>query len=172
MTAPLLSTERLRLRPLLKATAQQVSWLRDFDVVRFSEQRHQNHSLSTQLAYIHSFEGRSCLWGIYLIETGQHIGNIGANVDEPNNIADIGIMLGERKLWGKGLGQEAWNVACAWLLDKDGGMLRKLEAGCMKTNEAMHKIIRKSKFAQEGERLNHFIVGGDIVSMLLFGRFR
>lgn len=165
-----LSTERLHLRPLTKASPRQVAWLRDPEVVRFSEQRHRDHNLSTQLRYVTSFRGR--LWAIYLIDKDVHIGNISAAHDYDNNVSDVGIMIGEKAYWGKGFGQEAWNCVCNWLLSRDGGDVRKLEAGCMRENAAMLKIIRKSRFTQEGERLNHFLLNGMPVSAVLFGRMR
>jgi RimJ/RimL family protein N-acetyltransferase len=58
------------------------------------------------------------------------------------------------------------------MLDRDGGDIRKLEAGCMRGNEAMLKIIRGSGFTQEGERLNRFLFEGNPISALLFGRMR
>jgi RimJ/RimL family protein N-acetyltransferase len=165
-----IATRRLILRPLMKATPRQVAWLRDPDVVRYSEQRHKEPSLSTQLRYIGSFGGRSRIWGIHHIDTGLHIGNITATHDEPNNVSDIGILIGEKHLWGQGYGSEAWDGVCNWLLDRDGGSVRKLEAGCMKNNEGMLKIIRKAKFVQEGERLNHFLFEGSPITAVLFGR--
>ena len=166
---PTIPTTCLVLRPLLKPSTRQVAWLRNPEVVRFSEQRHQNHTISSELRWINSFEDGSHLWAIWTA-SGDHIGTISAALDKPNNVCDVGILLGETKFWGKGLGREAWNAACNWLL-KDGGV-RKLEAGCMKTNLPMAKIIQASGFKLEGERLNHFLVDGAPVSMLMFGRFR
>src|SRR5262249_4384577 len=97
-------------------------------------------------------------------------GNITATHDEPNNVSDVGILIGEKHLWGKGFGKEAWDAVCSWLLSRDGGAVRKLEAGCMKTNLGMLALLRHSKFVQEGERLNHFLVAGAPISAMLFGR--
>lgn len=169
---PSISTASLTLRPLTKATARNIAWLRDPDVVRYSEQRHREHRLISQLNYIRSFGGNSHLWGIHHVESGEHIGNISAVHDEPNNVSDVSVLIGETKFWGKGLGNEAWCRVCSWLLDKDGGGIRKLEAGCARSNEAMLKIIRGSEFTQEGERLNHFLMDGGPISAVLFGRMR
>lgn len=170
---PSLSTSRLSLRPLTRATQQQIAWLRDPDVVRYSEQRHREHTLSSQLNYIRSFAGQSHIWGIYLVEDGEHIGNITATHDEPNNVTDVGILIGETRAWGKGYGFEAWKAVCNWLLDPNLGGVRKLESGCMRCNEAMLKIIRGSGFAEEGERKNRFLINGNQpVSAVLFGRMR
>lgn len=169
---PSISTAHLSLRPLTKVVSRNIAWLRDPEVVRYSEQRHHPHTISTQLRYINSFGGKSHLWGIYLVETGDHIGNLSAVHDEPNNVSDVGIMIGDRRCWGKGYGTEAWVRACGWMLDKDGGDIRKLEAGCARNNEAMLKIIRGTGFTQEGERLNRFLFEGNPISALLFGRMR
>jgi RimJ/RimL family protein N-acetyltransferase len=164
----MISTKRLTLRPLKKATPRQVAWLNDPNVVRFSEQRHQRHTLHSQLNYVTGFPG--FIWGIHLVDSGEHIGNLGAAIDLHNQVADVGIIIGDQSCWGKGMGFEAWDAACSWLLSREGGAVRKLEAGCMKTNEAMLRIIKKSRFAQEGERVNHFIVNGAPVTAVLFGR--
>lgn len=169
---PTISTSRLTLRPLIKASMSQVAWLRDPDVVRYSEQRHREHTLSSQLRYVGSFAGKSHLWAIVVVETGDHIGNLSAKHDEPNNVSDVGIMIGETTMWGNGYASESWRAACDWLLDKNCGGVRKLEAGCMRDNEAMLRIIRGSGFKQEGERLNHFLRDGSPISAVLFGRMR
>lgn len=165
-----ISTTRLHIRPLTKASPRQIAWLRDPEVVRYSEQRHTEPTLASQLRYIHSFGGKSHIWGIWQVETGVHIGNITADHDEPNNVSDVGILIGEKHLWGHGYGREAWEAVCSWLLSRDGGAVRKLEAGCMKTNESMLRILRANRFVQEGERLNHFLVQGAPISAVLFGR--
>jgi [ribosomal protein S5]-alanine N-acetyltransferase len=169
---PTISTNRLSLRPLTKSTPRQIGWLIDPEVVKYSEQRHQNHNLKSQLRYIDTFGGKSHLWGIYLAATGDHIGNVSAVHDDDNKVSDVGILIGERKCWGLGMGREAWKAACTWLLDPLCGDIRKLEAGCMRENEAMVKIIRANGFDLEGERKNHFLLDGRPVGMMLFGRHR
>lgn len=169
---PTISTNRLSLRPLTKATVRQVAWLNDPQVVRYSEQRHDSHGLRSQLRFVDNFSGSSHLWGIYLAANGDHIGNLTARHDAKNNVADVGILIGETKCWGLGMGAEAWKAACIWLLDPNCGKVRKLEAGCMRANEAMVKIIQKSGFTEEGERKSHFLLDGQPIGMLLFGRHR
>lgn len=165
-----ISTARLVLRPLTSPSSRNIGWLRNPDVVRYSEQRHREHTLSSQLRYITSFVGKSKLWGIYLKEGGQHIGNMSAMHDAANDVADVGIMIGETELWGRGYAEEAWKAACGFLLG--GGGIRKLEAGCARSNAAMLKIIQGNGFKQEGELVGHFLIDGAPVSSVLFGRTR
>lgn len=166
---PTINTERLSLRHLLRSTPDQVRWLNDPQVVRFSEQRHRKHTALSQLAYINLFKDGSHIWAIHRVDNRQHIGNLTAIYDAPNNVADVGIMIGEQTEWDHGIGTEAWSAACDWLLG-EGGM-RKLEAGCMGNNAAMLKILAKSGFTKEGERVNHFMFNGGAVHAVLFGRF-
>ena len=170
---PTLSTPRLSLRPLVKSTVRQVAWLEDPEVTKYSEQRHRRHNLSTQLKYVHAFtDAKSHIWGIHLAATGDHIGNLSCVHDTANDVGDVGILIGEKKCWGLGMGAEAWKGACEFLLDPLRGNIRKLEAGCMRENVAMVKIIEQANFKFEGERLHHFLVDGRPVGMMLFGRVR
>lgn len=172
MITPTLTTRRLTLRPLTKATQRQIDWLRDPEVVRYSEQRHRDHTLSSQLKYIDSFTG-GYIWGIHEVVTGAHFGNLTATVDTPNSVADVGIMLGTYSAWRHGFGTEAWQAATNWLLEaRDGGKLRKLEAGCAATNLGMKRILEKTGFILEGERRNKFVIDHAIVGALLYGRFK
>lgn len=169
---PTISTARLTLRPLTKVASRNIAWLRDPEVVRYSQQRHELHTLSTQMRYISAFTGRSHLWAIVEVQTGDHIGNLSATHDAPNDVTDVGIMIGETRSWGKGYAKEAWSQACLWLLDPGCGKVRKLEAGCARSNVAMMKIIQGSGFKQEGERLNHLLIDGAPTGMVLFGKMR
>lgn len=173
MTTPTLSTSRLSLRPLIKSTPRQIGWLIDDEVVKFSEQRHKSHNLKTQLRYVDGFTGsKSHIWGIYLAATGEHIGNLSAVHDDDNDVSDVGILLGEKKCWGLGMGGEAWRGACQFLLDPLRGNVRKIEAGCMRENVAMMKIIASAGFELEGERKNHFLLNGRPVGLVMFGKAR
>lgn len=168
-----LSTSRLSLRPLIKSTPRQVGWLIDPEVVKYSEQRHQTHNLKTQLRYVDGFTGsKSHIWAIHLAATGEHIGNISAVHDDSNDVSEVGILLGEKRCWKLGMGAEAWKEVCNFLLDPSRGNVRKLEAGCMRENVAMMRILADAKFELEGERKGHFLLDGRPVGMVMFGRVR
>lgn len=170
---PTISTNRLSIRPLTKATVRQVAWLVDPEIVKYSEQRHEHHSLKNQLRYVESFAtGKSHLWGIYIASTGDHIGNISAVHDIKNDVSEVGILIGEKRCWGLGMGAEAWKAVTFWLLDPLCGNVRKLEAGTMRANEAMMKILLKSGYEMEGERKSHFLLNGAPTGMVLFGKHR
>ena len=82
--APRLNTERLTLMPFSAEFLTQgyVAWLNDPEVVRYSEQRHRNHTLESCRQFVETFAGGpSHLWAIIEKKQGfGHIGNI--NTDE------------------------------------------------------------------------------------------
>jgi [ribosomal protein S5]-alanine N-acetyltransferase len=169
---PTLHTKRLNLRPLTKATQRHVDWLRDPRVVQYSEQRHSSHTLNTVLRYIQSFQPPRAIWGISEVDADRYIGNITAAVSKPNQTADMGIMIGDPGAWGFGFATEAWKEIAEWLLDKEGGGLRKLEAGCMKVNTRMIRVFDKTGFNFEAERPAHFMIGGSPVGAVYYSRYR
>jgi len=56
---PVLQTARLRMVPFSEAhlTTRYVGWLNDPEVVRYSEQRHQTHTIESCRSYLLSFSG-------------------------------------------------------------------------------------------------------------------
>lgn len=168
-----LTTSRLRLEPFQPhhLTERYVGWLNNPDVVRFSEQRHRRHTLESVAAYVRSFEGLAhYLWAIVSTD-GQlgHIGNISARIDSHNRVADVGILVGERRVWGHGYGGEAWNAVCAFLL-RDAAM-RKVTGGAAASNTAMLAIMRRAGMLEDGRRLRHLVIDGeevDVIHMALF----
>jgi ribosomal-protein-alanine N-acetyltransferase len=169
----ILNTTHLTLRPFETArhlTARYVSWLNDPDVVRYSEQRHRRHTLDSCRAFSESFaDGPSRLWAIERTSDNLHIGNIHADIDAANGLADVAIMIGAREVWGLGYGLEAWKAVLDWLLSAGG--IRKVTAGCMRSNAAMAAIMEKSGMTPDGTRRVHYLLDGKPEDILFCARF-
>ena len=171
-TVPI-ETARLRIVPFSEdyLTPRYVAWLNDPEVVRYSEQRHRHHTLESCRDYWLSFvETPHYFWAI-LVSEGQlgHIGNINAYVDEKNRLADVGILIGEKAVWGQGYGSETWCAVCEHLLNEKG--IRKVTAGTMALNMGMLRIMERSGMVADGRRLRHYLFEGketDIIHMALF----
>lgn len=171
---PVLETGRLSLLPFSEKdhlTAHYVSWLNDPEVVRFSEQRHMHHDMESCRDYVRDFVASGYhIWAIVSREASLgHIGNITATIDPPNQLADVAILIGERKAWGAGLGSEAWNCVCAWLLRSAG--MRKVAAGALAANKAMVSIMEKAGMQPDGRRRAHYLVDGQPVDMIYTALF-
>lgn len=62
--------------------------------------------------------------------------------------ADIGILVGDRSKWGKGIATDVIHTVCRYLFDELG--MRKLTAGVMGINLPMLKVFKKLGFQKEG----------------------
>jgi len=62
--------------------------------------------------------------------------------------ADVGIMIGRRDLWGRGLATDAIAACCRWAFSAGG--FRRLTAGAMAINPAMIRVFEGLGFRREG----------------------
>lgn len=131
--------------------AAYLGWLRDYDVVK----------TINRLDYLRpvSFEEvkRYCeavmqspadiFVAIHALEPDQFIGTLRVSrIDRVTRTADVGIMIGEKAFWGRGVATEAISLACDYLFTCLG--LRKLTAGLMAVNPGMLRVFEKLGFQQ------------------------
>jgi [ribosomal protein S5]-alanine N-acetyltransferase len=171
---PILYTQSLRIVPFSETflTTRYVGWLNDPEVVRFSEQRHKTHTLDSCRDYWLSFSGTPhLLWAIVASEGSLgHIGNVSAYVDQENLLADVGILIGEKRAWRKGNGLEAWSAVCDYLLKRRG--MRKVTAGTPAVNKGMLKIMQQTGMVLDGRRHRHYIFEGKEVDINYYAIFQ
>ena len=169
-----IETQRLRIVPFSEAhlSSRYVNWLNDPEVVRYSEQRHKRHTLETCRQYWQSFkDSPHYFWAITTVDWEfAHIGNINAYIDEYNSLASVGIMIGERRVWGKGYGLEAWMAVCHYLMHDIG--IRKVAAGTLALNKGMLKIMEKSGMVADGRWIRHYLVDGKEVDAIFAALWR
>ena len=148
-----------------------MSWLNDPEVVRFSEQRHRTHSIDSCRRYFESFIGSSNHFlAIEAVDKElSHIGNIVVTVDPFNGIADVSILLGERRAWGQGYATKTWNAVLNLFLTDE--RTRKVTAGTMAVNKPMLRLMERSAMHIECSRARHFIWNGEEVDMILAAKF-
>ncbi|MGB8951795.1 MAG: GNAT family N-acetyltransferase [Candidatus Aminicenantales bacterium] len=170
----IIETARLKIVPFSEEhlTQRYVSWLNDPEVVRYSEQRHRVHTLDSCREYMRSFaDTPNYFWALIArdAELG-HIGNINAYVDVLNNVADVGILIGEKRAWKRGYGLEAWTAVCDYLLGVAD--LRKVTAGTLAVNTGMLQIMRRAGMIEDGRRICHCLYEGHEVDVIHMAFFR
>lgn len=170
---PDLETARLVIRPFdatQHLTDAYVGWLNDPAVVRYSEQRHRRHTVDTCRSFVDGFrDSPSLLWAIELKEGARHIGNIHADIDLNNRLADIAIMIGARDVWGQGFGLEAWTAVLSYLRERED--IRKITAGCMASNTAMRTLMQRSGMTPDGIRPAHYVRDGETEDLVYASMF-
>ena len=132
-------------------TGRLVGWLTDTEVVAFSRQRFKQHSINTCLAYLDSFTDTKNLYlKIVLATTNEFIGTMSVYFDEDNAGADIGILIGDKSLWGKGIGYHSWCMLMNYLLNMPN--VEIVTGGCDIRNFGMLSLFRKlgmTEFSRE-----------------------
>lgn len=171
--APTIETERLFLcaHRDKHISARYAEWLNDPETMALSRQRLAAHTVESCRAFVKSFDGTpNYLWAIECNgNPAEHIGNIRANIDTTHNTADVAILIGERSCWGAGIGSEAWQAVCQWLLS-DGGV-RKVYAGTTSINKGMLGIMRKAGMINDGVRIRHYEIDGQEVDVIYAALF-
>lgn len=143
---------------------QTVRWLNDPVLMKYSEQRHHEHTVKSQLKFIHDFKAPDRYRKITC--DGHYIGSLTAYVDIHNLVADVGILVGPGHS-GLGHGTEAWRL---FLQELRGQGVRKAEAGCMSLNGPMLRICEKNHMRLEGCRRHHFDLGeGKFADLVMYG---
>jgi ribosomal-protein-alanine N-acetyltransferase len=148
-----------------------VAWLNDPEVVRYSNQRFRQHDVASCAAYLATFEGSDNLFLAMIgVAEARCVGTMTAYRNRHHGTVDVGIMVGDRGVWGRGYGLEAWRLLADWLLG-EGGM-RKLTCGTLDGNRAMRTIAERGGMRLEATRVAQEIVAGKPNDMLYFARFR
>jgi RimJ/RimL family protein N-acetyltransferase len=151
-------------------TDEYVGWLNDPAVTRFSNQRFLRHDRESCRRYLASFEGTPNLFvSVRRLVDDKPIGTMTAYVAPHHGTADIGILIGDRSVWGQGYGQDAWDTIVRHLSAEPG--MRKLTCGTLACNRAMIRLAERSGMQLEGSRKVQELVDGEPVDILYFARF-
>lgn len=151
-------------------TEAYLGWLNDPSVVEYSNQRFRTHERGSALLYLSSFLNSDNLFlAIRRMDNSQLIGTMTAYISENHGTADIGLMIGDRTVWGQGFGYDAWATLMNWLLAEKS--MRKVTAGTLGCNIGMLNIIKRSGMELEGTRRRQELVHGKEEDIFYFAKF-
>jgi ribosomal-protein-alanine N-acetyltransferase len=165
-----LSGECVALRPFSQSdiNADYLAWLNDPITMQYSNQRFYQHDFASATRYLASFNGSDNLFVAIDDKVGLRLGTMTAYVSPQHGTADLGILIGERKVWGQGLGLDAWRTLMKCLFQRG---IRKVTGGTVDCNAAMLAIFSKSDMQPEGRRKRQEIIEGKEHDILLYARF-
>ena len=173
---PRLQGDRVKLRPfgLGDITEAYIGWLNDPETVRFSNQRFVRHTRETSEHYLASFSGGPNLFAsIHLTDASDGrdtaVGTLTAYRQPHHGTSDIGILIGDRRVWGQGIGLDAFSTLCHWLAAQPG--MRKITCGTLACNTGMVKLAKRAGMQLEAVRERHELVDGQATDLLYFARF-
>lgn len=170
-TPTFLTGELVALRPLVEADADgpYPDWLNDAEVCRYNRHHVYPYTPEQARAWIRSIPSRDELvLAVTLREDGTHVGNVSLQaLDRVARSAEFAILLGDRRVWGRGVGLE-----CARLVVAHGFAAMNLHRiACATTvdNAAMRRIAEKLGMQQEGIRREAAYHEGRYVDVVEYG---
>jgi [ribosomal protein S5]-alanine N-acetyltransferase len=171
---PLWTSDSIELFVLHPAdvSSNYVFWLNNPKVNCYLESRFLNHTLDSTSNFVQNcFDDPTTLFlGIRYLDR-KHVGNIKIAVNQYHRLGEVGILLGETDVWGKGIASKA--ISMIIKIARTELDLRKLTAGCYASNFGSQKAFLKAGFYIEGQRKDHFLLNGkpeDIILMAAFLR--
>ena len=153
-----------------------LKWLQDYEIIKtlnllsYIEKKVSQKQLEDYFVSLN--KDQSCkFFALYEKEKDTFIGTVKVSkIDLKLGIADIGIMIGEKIFWGKGIAQDILQFVCIYCFDKYN--LRKLTCGLMSNNIAMRKVFEKLGFRQEGRFRKVDLFEGDYIDHIYMGCFK
>jgi len=149
MKHKILRSNRLELVPINKThiTQNYVDWLNDEEVYKHLVTRGE-YSLERLEDYIiNILDNNIFMWAITTKNNNKHIGNIKMDpIDYENKTVELGILIGDKSEWGKGLAKEAINSIVEFFFNE----LRfdSITLGVEKENTRALSLYKKLGFEQ------------------------
>lgn len=146
-------------------------WMNDIEITRYTESRFYPYSMEQLQTYVSSLDGKrdSVFLAVIAKESSQHVGNIKlGNIDWIHRRADIGVIIGEKAVWGKGYASEAIALLSDYAFKRLN--LHKVWAGCYSNNTGSIKAFQKAGFVEEGIQRKHYYYNGGYIDLVLLGK--
>lgn len=171
---PFIEGKNLYLREVRESDVNEryYAWMNDQDITQYLENRFYPNSLQKISEFVKSKDGdpNNVFLAIINKHDDEHIGNVKLGpINWIHRTAEIGILLGEKKYWGKGFASETLRLLADYAFNKLN--LRKVTAGCYGNNKGSEKAFLKAGFTIEGVRKSHFFYNGTYVDYVLLGLF-
>ena len=152
-------------------THEYIEWLNDPQVTKYSNQRFLKHDVDSCNAYFHSFKNTENLFfALHLKANDKFIGTMTSYYSPQHKVVDIGLMIGDRNFWGKGIGRDSWQILMTFMFEIK--KVRKVTGGALSTNLGMINIMKKSGMVSDGERIKHELVNNHPVDIQHFSKFK
>lgn len=105
-----------------------------------------------------------------IIYKGEFVGTIKLKIDSRHNKGVISLMIGEKGLWGYGIGTKAIKLLTNWGLKKEG--LHHITAGMYCDNFASRKVFLKSGYKYDYKVIQDKLYYGNYVDSFFYVAWR
>lgn len=167
--SPYLEGKRIYLREVRKSDVNQnyYNWMNDPEIIQYLESRFFPNSLDSINEYVAGKAGDrgNVFFAIVLRGCNKHIGNIKlGSINWIHRYGEIGIIVGEKKYWGKGYGTEAISLMIKYAFNVLN--LHKVFAGIYSPNKASIRAFENAGFVVEGVKKEQCFFNGVYVDLI------
>lgn len=169
---PVINGNLIVLRPiqLEHVNSTYLAWLHDEEVMQGIATS--GYTIDNLKKYVTEkiADGGTYFYAIHSKVDEKHIGNVKLDFfDEKANVSELGLLIGDKSYWGKGIGFEA----CKLLIEFGFKTLklRKIYLAVYESNPGAKKLYEKLGFVLEGTLRKHVLVNGNYYDKYLMGLF-
>ncbi len=135
----------LRVLEVKDATQEYCYWLNDPEVNKYLETKGATTEELKEYINEKNKSSKCLFFGIFYRENDKHIGNLKLEpIDFDGKRATFGILVGDKKYWGMGIGIEATKLIVDWAFDILD--LKEVNLGVIAENKAAVKTYEKVGF--------------------------
>lgn len=170
-----LTGEKVHLRAICAedASAEYLNWINDAETTKglvtgtFPSNM---EDLRNYLSHV-SKDPKTVMFAICLKGSNQHIGNIKLdNFDWVSRTAELGVLLGAKDSWGKGVGTDSCTLLLNYAFNQLN--LRKVSLTVYDNNPGAIRLYEKLGFQTEGRLRKHIFAEGEYIDKLWMGVFK
>ncbi|MDD5431176.1 MAG: GNAT family protein [Candidatus Pacebacteria bacterium] len=167
--------EKIYLRPIEESDLNEKyqSWLNNPEVTAYNTHHRFPNYRQNMLDYFNEVikSKNNLILGIIDKETDEHIGNAALeNIDPINKSAEFAILIGEKKMWGKGIGKEVLKLLVEHGFNALN--LNRIYMGTSADNIGMQKVAEAVGFKKEGVGRQVFYKNGEYKDTVNYGLLR
>ena len=163
-----ISGEIINLRALCidDANSDYLQWMNDYDVVKYTESRFYPCTIEALKNYIiNANNSNNISFAIVDKKNQKHVGNIKiGNINWIHRYCDIGLIIGEKDYWGKGIATEAILLATRYAFEVLN--LRKVYAGIYEPNIGSLKAFIKAGYNQISTHKDKYYFEGKYINSI------
>lgn len=148
-------------------------WLNDSDVNRYLETKYIPQSVENIKKYVEKMDGNpnEIFLAICLRKNNEHIGNIKlGSINWIHSFADISLLIGNKKYWGKGIATEAITLLTGFAFNTLN--LNSIKVGCYSDNIGSKKAFLKAGYEEVGRLKKHRYYNGKYTDEVILEKYK
>lgn len=146
-----------------------LKWMNNPEINKYLESRFTTHTIDSLKDFVNSMNNseNNVLFAIVDKESDTHIGNIKlGNIHPIHKYADIGLLIGDKNYWGRGIATNAIKLVSEFAFDELN--LRKVLAGVYENNIGSIKAFEKCGFKKAYVKKDNYYFEGKFIDAFVF----